>query len=324
MPSESSKLLVNVLRKIPIFKGLSPSQVKKILGLCAHKSYKPGVQVCRSNSPSDEMYILLAGELIVVTMEGIRVATILPVTTVGEMGVITGQPRSATVEVSKPSNIFVVNKRSFDSMLRDDSEMRATVYKNIIDVLSDKLNNDNVRLRDYQMEKTKFETRVQAMEKMLKEQKARTQVAMTLAAKHSDQSVDEISLHIEDNVRDEVTQILVVDDEAEFRDLVKEALPSYSVIEAGNGREAIKVVSEQKVDLVLTDIQMPEMDGFALLERLRASNPDLPVLAVSGYLEAGEVHGYAFDGFIDKPVSLPHLRDLVEAMVAQHQKSNEE
>ena len=324
MPSESSKLLVNVLRKIPIFKGLSPSQVKKILGLCSHKSYKPGAQVCRRNSPSDEMYILLSGELIVVTIEGIRVATILPVTTVGEMGVITGQPRSATVEVSKPSNIFVVNKRSFDSMLREDSEMRATVYKNIIDVLSDKLNNDNVRLRDYQMEKTKFEMRVQVMEKTFKEQQARTQVAISLAAESSDRSTDEIALHIEESMRDQVTQVLVVDDETDFRDLVTNALPAYRVLEAGNGHEAIKVVSEQKVDLVLTDIRMPEMDGFALLERLRASNPDLPVLAVSGYLDASEVHGYAFDGFIDKPVSLPHLRDLVEATVAHHQKLNEE
>ncbi|MGY8822859.1 MAG: cyclic nucleotide-binding domain-containing protein [Candidatus Latescibacterota bacterium] len=186
MPSESSKLLVHVLRKIPIFKGLSPSQVKKIIGLCAHKSFKPGAHVCRSNSPSDEMYILLSGELIVVTIEGIRVATILPVTTVGEMGVITGLPRSATAEVSRPSNIFVVKKRSFDSMMRDDSDMRATVYKNIIDVLADKINNDNVRLRDYQMEKTKFETRVQAIEKVLKEQHMRTQLAMGLAAERSD------------------------------------------------------------------------------------------------------------------------------------------
>ena len=109
MPPQTSKLLVQVLRKIPIFKGLSPSQVKKILGLCVHKSYELGSQVCRSNSPSDEMYILLSGELIVVTGEGIRVATILPVTTVGEMGVITGQPRSASVEVKKPSNIFAVH-----------------------------------------------------------------------------------------------------------------------------------------------------------------------------------------------------------------------
>lgn len=324
MPSESSKLLVQVLRKIPIFKGLSPSQSKKILGLCAHKSFKPGAQVCRSNSRSDEMYILLSGELIVVTQDGIRVATILPVTTVGEMGIITGQPRSATVEVSKPSNIFVVKKRSFDNMMRDDSDMRATVYKNIIDVLSDKLNNDNVRLRDYQMEKTKFETRVQAIEKVLKEQKARTQVAMDIAAEQSDQTVDEIAMHIEESVRDQVTRILVVDDEEDFRKLALEALPSHSVIEANSGEQALALVQEQKVDLVLTDIRMPGMDGFALLEHLRAKNPELPVLAVSGCLEASEVREYAFDGFIDKPLSLDHLRDLVEATVAHYQKSNEE
>jgi CheY-like chemotaxis protein len=324
MPSESSKLLVDVLRKIPILKGLSPSQVKKILSLCAHKPFKPGAHICRSNSPSDEMYILLSGELIVVTIEGIRVATILPVTTVGEMGVITGLPRSATVEVSKPSNIFVVKKRSFDSMMRDDSDMRATVYKNIIDVLADKLNNDNVRLRDYQMEKTKFETRVQAIEKALKEQQMRTQLAMGLAAERSDQTTDEIAMHIEEHMRDLVTQILVVDDEEEFRKLATEALPSHRVIEAASGKEALALVREQKIDLVITDIRMPEMDGFALLERLRASYPKLPVLAVSGYLEASEVHGYEFDGFIDKPVSLDHLRDLVEATVAHFQKSNKE
>jgi signal-transduction protein with cAMP-binding, CBS, and nucleotidyltransferase domain len=65
MPPEFGHLLVLVLRKIPISKRLSPSQVKDILGLCTHKSYKKGSQVCRSNTPSHEMYILLAGEFAV-------------------------------------------------------------------------------------------------------------------------------------------------------------------------------------------------------------------------------------------------------------------
>jgi two-component system cell cycle sensor histidine kinase/response regulator CckA len=131
-------------------------------------------------------------------------------------------------------------------------------------------------------------------------------------------------MHREEHMRALVTQILVVDDEEEFRKLATEALPSHRVIEAASGKEALALVREQKIDLVLTDIRMPEMDGFALLERLRASYPKLPVLAVSGYLEASEVHGYEFDGFIDKPVSLDHLRDLVEATVAHFQKSNKE
>ena len=317
MPPESSKLLVQVLRKIPIFKGLSPSQVKKILGLCVHKSYTLGSQVCRSNSPSDEMYILLSGELVVVTGEGIRVATILPVTTVGEMGVITGQPRSATVEVSKQSNIFVVKKRSFDAMLRDDGNVRATVYKNIIDVLSEKLNNDNVRLRDYQLEKSRYESHLAVQERQLLQERLRSDAAIEMAADRGDMSIDEVAMQIDEQVGNLTPKVLVVDDEADFRRLVKEALIAFTVVEAGDGKEALAIVEQEELDLVITDIRMPNMDGFGLLENLRGKYPQLPVLAVSGYLDADEARGRDFDGFIDKPVSLAQLRDLVEAAVEE-------
>jgi CRP-like cAMP-binding protein len=189
MPPESSQLLVLVLRKIPISKGLSPSQVKNILGLCTHKSYKKGSQVCRSNTPSHEMYILLSGELAVVASGGIRVATILPVTTVGEMGVITGQPRSATVEAS---NIFVVKKKSFDDMLSDDGDVRATVYNNIIDVLSEKLNNDNIRMRDHQLEKSEYESRLLGFERQLLQERLRFDTSVEMAAERGDMTKDEV------------------------------------------------------------------------------------------------------------------------------------
>ena len=319
MPPEPSKLLVQVLRKIPIFKGLSPSQVKKILGLCVHKSYKPGSKVCRSNSPSDEMYLLLSGELFVVTSEGIRVATILPVTTVGEMGVITGQPRSATVEVNKPSNIFVVNKRSFDGMLRNDGDMRATVYKNILDVLSVKLNNDNVRLRDYQLEKSRYEARLTVLERHLEEQRLRAEAALEIAVERGEMSRDELSMYIDAQVKTLIPRVLIVDDEADFRRLVKEALPAFIVVEAGDGKEALERVQEEELDLVITDIRMPNMDGFGLLDNLRSQYPQLPVLAVSGYLETDEARERDFDGFIDKPISLQQLRGLVEKIVVQQQ-----
>ena len=60
-PTNKEKLLIQVLRKIPIFNGLAPTQVKKILGLCQHKSYKPEERVCESGSRPDEMFILLSG-----------------------------------------------------------------------------------------------------------------------------------------------------------------------------------------------------------------------------------------------------------------------
>ena len=141
--------------------------------------------------------ILISGQLSIVTGEGIRVATIFPVNT-GEMGVITGEPRSATVEASKQSNIFVVRKAAFDGMLSDDGDMRATVYKNIIDVLSVKLNNDNVRLRDHQLEKNDLEKQVSELERQLLLERSRSDVAVEMAAEQGDMSTDEVEMRIDE------------------------------------------------------------------------------------------------------------------------------
>jgi CheY-like chemotaxis protein len=319
MPPESSRLLVQVLRKIPLFTGLSPSQVKKILSLCVHRDCEPGAQICRSGSASDEMYVLLSGELAVVTREGLKVAVILPVTTVGEMGVITGHQRSATVEATKPSNVFAIHKAQFDHALRDDLPMQVQVYRNIIDVLAAKLVNDNIRVRDYQLEKSQFEGRIARLEKQLALGAKRLGIALDLASERAGISRDELELHIADQVEDQIPRILIVDDEADFRTLVKNGLASFAVVEAGSGQQALGLVQEHKLDLVITDIRMPQMDGFALLEKLRAQFAHLPVLAVSGYLDSGEVEGRGFDGFIDKPVSLPELQGKVEEILAAHQ-----
>ena len=316
MPTNTGKLLVQVLRKIPIFKGLSPSQVKKILGLCAHKSYKVGYELCRNNTPSDEMYILRSGELVVVTGEGIRVATILPVTTVGEMGVITGEPRSATVEVSKPSKGFVVKKRSFDEMLRNDSTVRATVYKNITDVLCDKLNNDNARMSDYQLEKKRSEVRVSALERQLLDEKRRSDTAIEMVAARGDMSAEKVATQIDEQIGYASPKVLVVD-EANFRKLVSSALNSFTVVEASDGQEALAMVQEDELDLVITDIRMPNMDGFGLLQNLRAEFPLLPVVAVSSYLEDDDGRDHEFDEVIEKPFGVKDLRDLAEQMVTQ-------
>lgn len=103
--------LIQIVQKIQIFKGLTTGRIRKILASCSHKIYQVGELVCRSNIPSDEMSILIAGELAVVTVEGLRVVTISPVTTVGEMGVFTGQPRSATVEAQSARAMSSVSAR---------------------------------------------------------------------------------------------------------------------------------------------------------------------------------------------------------------------
>jgi two-component system cell cycle sensor histidine kinase/response regulator CckA len=83
--------------------------------------------------------------------------------------------------------------------------------------------------------------------------------------------------------------ILLVEDEEGLRSLNARGLRSrgYTVVEASNGIEAMEVLEEQDgaVDLVVSDVVMPEMDGPTLLKEMRARNPNLKIIFVSGYAE---------------------------------------
>ena len=83
--------------------------------------------------------------------------------------------------------------------------------------------------------------------------------------------------------------ILLVEDEEGLRSLNARGLRSrgYTVVEASNGIEAMEMLEEQNgaVDLVVSDVVMPEMDGPTLLKEMRARNPDLKIIFVSGYAE---------------------------------------
>jgi two-component system, cell cycle sensor histidine kinase and response regulator CckA len=83
--------------------------------------------------------------------------------------------------------------------------------------------------------------------------------------------------------------ILLVEDEEGLRVLNARGLTSrgYTVVEAGNGVEAMEVLERHQgdIDLVVSDVMMPEMDGPTLFKELRKSHPDLKVIFVSGYAE---------------------------------------
>jgi two-component system cell cycle sensor histidine kinase/response regulator CckA len=119
--------------------------------------------------------------------------------------------------------------------------------------------------------------------------------------------------------------ILLVEDEEGLRGLNARGLTSrgYTVLEAGNGLEAIEVIESRggDVDLVVSDVVMPEMDGPTLAKELRTRNPDLKIIFVSGYAEdAFEKHmpeGSGTFHFLPKPFTLKQLVAAVkETMVA--------
>lgn len=83
-----------------------------------------------------------------------------------------------------------------------------------------------------------------------------------------------------------MTRILIVEDDVEqARGMARvfgKLRPDYSIMVAHNGVEATRLMTENAVDLVLTDLQMPEMDGFALLAWMHNAHPDVPVFTMSG------------------------------------------
>jgi PAS domain S-box-containing protein len=110
--------------------------------------------------------------------------------------------------------------------------------------------------------------------------------------------------------------ILVVEDNAVTRKMIRVTLKAegYSVLEAADGQTALRLVAEHEPAMVLLDCKLPDMDGFEIARRLRALDPNLPIVAVTGWAHADEARVLTA-GFLDvllKPVGPSRLIEIVE------------
>jgi two-component system, cell cycle response regulator DivK len=113
-------------------------------------------------------------------------------------------------------------------------------------------------------------------------------------------------------------QILVVEDNEKNMKLFRDVLSAtgYRTLEATTGGEAVEMATEHTPDLVLMDIQMPDMDGVEALRRLRADarTASLRVLAVTAQAMRGDREQFlaaGFDGYLSKPVNVQELLGTV-------------
>ena len=114
-----------------------------------------------------------------------------------------------------------------------------------------------------------------------------------------------------------MTRVLVVDDEADIRELLRELLgrAGYDVVEAPNGSEALKVFYAQQPDFVILDVQMPILDGWETLGRIREVS-DVPVLMLTARAEElDKVRGLqaGADDYLTKPFGRQELLARVSA-----------
>jgi two-component system, chemotaxis family, chemotaxis protein CheY len=118
---------------------------------------------------------------------------------------------------------------------------------------------------------------------------------------------------------------LIVDDSSVMRKIVERALrqaglPLANVFEAASGVEALEVLRERRVDLILSDINMPNMDGLEFLRQLRAQDlaPDVPVVMIT--TEGSEDHVReaivaGAQGYIRKPFTAEQVKERVLPLV---------
>jgi signal transduction histidine kinase len=112
--------------------------------------------------------------------------------------------------------------------------------------------------------------------------------------------------------------ILVVDDESVIRDLCAKILKGYRILQAENGAEALRLLERETVDVILTDVMMPIMNGLDLLRQIKERRPDQLVVVMTGYADK-EVILRALkadaDDFINKPINLLQLKTTIDKVL---------
>lgn len=118
--------------------------------------------------------------------------------------------------------------------------------------------------------------------------------------------------------------ILVADDDSLVRKLLKECLEmsGYTVFVAENGAEALRIFKENSgnIDLLISDVQMPVMNGRELAENIHRERPDLEVLFLSGYTADIMRERGMLDGdyhLITKPIIVSHFLKQVRSLIGQ-------
>ncbi len=122
--------------------------------------------------------------------------------------------------------------------------------------------------------------------------------------------------------------VLVVEDEESVRNFIDQALEAqgYKVIVARNGREAIRMLKEsvQPIDLLVTDLIMPDMGGWELVRRIRKEGAQLPVLYISGYStedESSRELREEGEHFIPKPFGPSDLAKKIREVLDKSKKA---
>src|SRR5919204_1444431 len=127
---------------------------------------------------------------------------------------------------------------------------------------------------------------------------------------------------------DPIPNVLVVDDEPNIRELVQVALKFHgcSVSAAATGRDTLRIVENDRPDLIVLDVMLPDLDGFEVCRRLRAGGNDVPVIFLTARDTTSDtVTGLALGGddYVTKPFSVEALVARVRAVLRRASRASQ-
>lgn len=124
-----------------------------------------------------------------------------------------------------------------------------------------------------------------------------------------------------------MANILIVEDDPNVRLLLEMRLRSrYKIFSATCGRQALEELEEKGVDLVITDIMMPDIDGYSLVEAMRSRGDDTPVIMLTAkntLSDKGKGFAVGCDDYMTKPVNFEELIWRIDALLRRYKISNE-
>lgn len=121
--------------------------------------------------------------------------------------------------------------------------------------------------------------------------------------------------------------ILLVDDDKEFREEFRDCFDDYQIVEASNGQEALSLLGKpNEVDLVILDVMMPGLRGTQVLKSIKEMSPGLGIIILTGHsskdVAVEALKGHA-DEFIEKPMNVEKTKEIIDKLLADKDDSDD-
>jgi CRP-like cAMP-binding protein len=135
-----------IIRNVRVFKGLEPSHLERLVGVCTRLKIDEEELALRANGDGEEIFIVLSGRLAVISSDHETLALINPGLCVGEMAVFTNRKRSADVKAVLPTEVLKLHRDDLFQFVEDEPVAGNIVYRNVIEMLSSHMANNNLIL----------------------------------------------------------------------------------------------------------------------------------------------------------------------------------